>query len=114
METTGGFISLQLLSEERILLVPSRGIADALEIGGYSDTKLYFEQLTPLVILSQTADETGQSTEQVQEEINEQAENTAEIEGNPSAVDENIETENLSDFRSSSPNFSKNFVTYKL
>jgi len=33
METTGGFISLQLLKEERILTLPSLGINDALEIG---------------------------------------------------------------------------------
>ena len=33
METTGGFRSLQLLKEERILTLPSLGINDALEIG---------------------------------------------------------------------------------
>jgi hypothetical protein len=66
-----------------------------------------------LVILSQTAEETGQTTEQVQEDINEQAENPAEIEDNPSAIDENIETENFADYSRSNPNFSKNFVTYK-
>ena len=33
METTGGFISLQLLKEEWILTLPSFGINDALEIG---------------------------------------------------------------------------------
>jgi len=33
VETTGGFISLQLLKEERILTLPSLGINDALEIG---------------------------------------------------------------------------------
>ena len=36
METTGGFISLQLLNQERILTLPSLGIADALEIGEIS------------------------------------------------------------------------------
>jgi len=88
-------------------------LAEAFDKGGYEDTQLYFEQLTPLVILSQTAEETGQSTEQVQEDINEQAENPAEIEDNPSAVDENIDTENFADYSRSNPNFSKNFVTYK-
>jgi hypothetical protein len=29
--------------------------------GGYEDAELYFEQLTPLVILSETAEETGQT-----------------------------------------------------
>jgi len=88
-------------------------LSEALSVGGYEDSELYFEQLTPLVILSETAEETGQSVEQVQDDINEQAENPAEIEDNPSAVDENIETETLMDFSKSNPNFSKNFETYK-
>jgi hypothetical protein len=88
-------------------------LAEAFDKGGYPDSQLYFEQLTPLVILSQTADETGQTTEQVQEEINDQAQNPAETEDNPSAVDENIDTETLSDYTTSNPNFSKNFETYK-
>jgi hypothetical protein len=91
-------------------------LAEAFDKGGYEDSQLYFEQLTPLVILSQTAEETGQSTAQVQEDINEQAENPAEIEDNPSAIDidiENVGTENFADYSRSNPNFSKNFVTYK-
>ena len=88
-------------------------LSEAFAVGGYEDTELYFEQLTPLVILSETAEETGQSVEQVQDDINEQAENPAEIEDNPSSVDPNIETETLMDFSKSNPNFSKNFETYK-
>ena len=89
-------------------------LATALDEGGYPDSELYFEQLTPLVILSQTAEETGQTTEQVQEEINDDAQNPAEIEdGGVGAVDENIETETLSSFSKSNPDFSKNFETYK-
>jgi hypothetical protein len=88
-------------------------LAEAFDKGGYPDSQLYFEQLTPLVILSQTAEETGQTTEQVQEQINEDAQNPAEIEENPSAIDENIETEQLGDFSRTNPNFSKNFETYK-
>ena len=89
-------------------------LAEAFDKGGYPDSQLYFEQLTPLVILSQTAEETGQSTEQVQEQINKDAQNPAEIEENPSAIDIDINNEQLSDFKRSNPNFSKNFVTYKL
>jgi capsid portal protein len=88
-------------------------LATALEVGGYTDTELYFEQLTPLVILSTTAEETGQTTQQVQDEINEQSENPAEIE-DEGAVDTNIENESLVDLQRSNPNFSKNFETYKL
>ena len=103
---------------QTMTIIPFQGLiinflADAFDKGGYPESQLYFEQLTPLVILSQTAEETGQTTKQVEEEINEQAENTAEIEENPSAVDQNIETENLSDYTRSNPNFSKNFITYK-
>jgi len=88
-------------------------LAEAFDKGGYPDSQLYFEQITPLVILSQTAEETGQTTEQVQEQINEDGQNPAEIEKNPSAVDTNIETETLADYSRSNPNFSKNFETYK-
>jgi hypothetical protein len=48
--------------------------------GGYSQTELYFEQLTPLVILSQQAEETGKSIEQVEEETNDSMENPATTE----------------------------------
>ncbi len=39
--------------------------------------QLYFEQLTPLVILSQTAEETGKTVAQVEDETNESLENPA-------------------------------------
>jgi hypothetical protein len=38
---------------------------------------LYFEQLTPLVILSQTAEETGKTVAQVEDETNKALENPA-------------------------------------
>jgi len=49
----------------------------ALTEGGYADTELYFEQLTPLVILAQTADETGKTVGQVEDETNKSMENPA-------------------------------------
>ena len=52
----------------------------ALTCGGYTDSELYFEQLTPLVILSQTAEETGKSIEQVEDETNDSMENPATTE----------------------------------
>jgi hypothetical protein len=39
--------------------------------------ELYFEQLTPLVILSKQAEETGKSVGQVEDETNKQLENPA-------------------------------------
>jgi hypothetical protein len=49
----------------------------ALKYGGYMDTEIYFEQLTPLVILSQTAEESGKSIAQVEDETNKSMENPA-------------------------------------
>jgi hypothetical protein len=52
----------------------------ALTEGGYVDAQLYFEQLTPLVILSETAEETGQTVEQVESDVNDSMENPATTE----------------------------------
>jgi hypothetical protein len=52
----------------------------ALSCGGYTDAQLYFEQLTPLVILSQTAEETGKTIEEVEDETNDSMENPATTE----------------------------------
>jgi hypothetical protein len=49
----------------------------ALTEGGWDDMGLYFEQLTPLVILSQTAEETGKTVAQVEDETNDAMENPA-------------------------------------
>lgn len=49
--------------------------------GGFGrDLELYFEQLTPLAILSEQAEQTGQSVEQVEDETNEALENPATTE----------------------------------
>jgi hypothetical protein len=49
----------------------------ALKMSGYTDAEIYFEQLTPLVILSQTAEETGKTVGQVEDETNKSMENPA-------------------------------------
>jgi hypothetical protein len=84
-------------------------LTTALSEGGYEDTELYFEQLTPLAILSQTAEETGQTVAQVEDDINEQAENPAAIEDEGS-VDTTINDEVL---QMSNPNFTKEYEIYK-
>jgi len=88
-------------------------ITTALSEGGYDDTELYFEQLTPLAILSQQAEETGQTVDEVAEETDKQMENPSTIE-DEGAVDTNMEEETLMDYSKSNPNFSKNYETYKL
>lgn len=55
-------------------------ISNVLDIGGWGDdNELYFEQLTPLAILSETADETDQTIEEVEEDINDTMENPDEV-----------------------------------
>jgi hypothetical protein len=53
---------------------------------GYNDTQLYFEQLTPLAILSQQAEETDKSIAQVEDETNKSLENPATTEDTQDAV----------------------------
>ena len=86
-------------------------IGDALLEGGYDDSQLYFEQLTPLAILSEQAEDTDKSVGQVEDETNRQMEN-------PDAVDE--PTENIEQMSkeegwvyTSQPNFTKNYEVYK-
>jgi hypothetical protein len=50
-------------------------------MGGWGkDLELYFEQLTPLAILSETAEETGETIEEVEETVNDSMENTEQME----------------------------------
>ena len=49
----------------------------ALTIGGYDNAQLYFDQLTPMVILAQQAEESGKSVATVADETNKQLENPA-------------------------------------
>ena len=50
-------------------------ITAALDEGGWEGSELYFEQLTPLAILSTTAEETGQTVSEVEDDVNKQMEN---------------------------------------
>jgi hypothetical protein len=88
-------------------------LTSALVEGGWEDTELYFEQMTPLVILSQTADETGQTVEEVQDDINEEGENPAVMEdGGEGVVDPNVNNAPLKASRTAqfgTPEFIKEF-----
>ena len=79
-------------------------LSAALDEGGYEDSQLYFEQLTPLVILSTTAEETGQTVEEVQTDINDAAENPEEV--TPTSEEEKV-------LQMSHPNFRKEYEIYK-
>ena len=56
-------------------------LSNIFRLGGWgSDLELYFEQLTPLAILSTTAEETDTTIEEVEETIDESMENTEQME----------------------------------
>ena len=88
-------------------------LTSALAEGGWEDTQLYFEQMTPLVILSQTAEETGQTVDEVQDDINADAENPAVMEdGGEGVVDPNANNAPLKASRPAqfgTPEFIKEF-----
>jgi hypothetical protein len=87
----------------------------ALTEGGYDDMELYFEQLTPLVLLSQTAEETGKSIEQVEDETNKSMENpaTQENPGDQTIEDGTFETEPIPNVSFGTAFFEKEYEIYK-
>jgi hypothetical protein len=79
MKTAFSILQTMTISPFQNLILNS--LDAALTEGGYGDEmELYFEQLTPLVILSQTAEETGQSVAEVEEDVNDSMENPATTE----------------------------------
>ena len=68
-------------------------LTDALIEGGYEDPNLYFDQLTPLAILSQQAEDTDSTIEEVADTTNEELINPETTDEDN--VDENIDTETL-------------------
>jgi hypothetical protein len=74
-EMKTAFSILQTMTIQPFQNLVINAIDAALLEGGWEDTQLYFEQLTPLVILSQTAEETGKSVTQVEDETNKAMEN---------------------------------------
>jgi hypothetical protein len=62
--------------------------------GGYEANELYFEQSTPLVILSQQAEEQGKSVAQVEDETNKSLENPATTEeGQDQTIEDGLPSE---------------------
>jgi hypothetical protein len=83
----------------------------ALTEGGWDEMELYFEQLTPLVILSQTAEETGKTVAQVEDETNKSLENPATQE---EPQDQTIEDGLVEEERFTMPtHFSKEYEIFK-
>jgi hypothetical protein len=84
----------------------------ALTEGGFADTELYFEQLTPLVILSQTAEETDKTVTQVEDETNKAMENPATMENPGDQTSEDAELEEVPHINTKSPFFKKQYEVY--
>ena len=100
MQTAYSILQTMTIIPFQSLLINS--LTDALRTGGYSDTQLYFEQLTPIVILAQTAEETDQTIEEVQTDIDEQSEMPSVIEDEEDVIP-----------RTGTADFKKNYETYK-
>ena len=90
----------------------------ALACGGYEDAQLYFDQLTPLAILSQQAEDTDKSVAEVANETNKEMENPATTDDSADAtVTEAIPPtknnfEKVELVRTTQPFFSKEYETY--
>ena len=74
-EMMTAFSILQTMTISPFQSIILNSLDAALVQGGYDEMELYFEQLTPLVILSQQAEETGKSVAQVEDDTNKQLEN---------------------------------------
>jgi len=109
-EMKTAFSIMQTMTIQPFQNLVINSIGDALLEGGYDDTQLYFEQLTPLAILSEQAEDTDKTVAQVEDETNRQMEN-------PDAVEqptENIEQMSKEEWLyTSQPNFTKNYEVYK-
>lgn len=89
-------------------------LEQALKLGGYENTDLYFDQLTPLAILSTTAEETDKSIAQVEKETNKSLENPNVTDQNMEDVEMDNQTINTSpNIQLSSPFFEREYEIYK-
>jgi len=86
MKTAFSIMQTMTISPFQNLILNSLDMA--LTQGGYVDTELYFEQLTPLVILAQQAEETDKTVAQVEDETNKAMENPATQENPGDQTDE--------------------------
>jgi len=83
MQTAFSILQTMTISPFQNLIL--NALDAALTEGGYADTELYFDQLTPLAILSQQAEDTDKSVGQVADETNKEMENPATTEDSADA-----------------------------
>ena len=110
MKTAFSILQTMTISPFQNLILNSLDFA--LTEGGFEDTELYFEQLTPLVILSQTAEETDKTVTQVEDETNKAMENPATQENPGDQTPDNAELEEVPHINTQSPFFRKQYEVY--
>jgi hypothetical protein len=109
MKTAFSIMQTMTIQPFQNLIINS--IGDALLEGGYDDTQLYFEQLTPLAILSEQAEDTNKTVSQVEDETNRQMENPDAVDGPTEGIEQMSKEEGW--LYTSQPNFTKNYEVYK-
>ena len=77
MKTAYSIFQTMTIQPFQSLLI--NAINTALALGGWGKHDLYFEQLTPLVILADTADDTDQTIEEAQEDVDDTMKDTEEL-----------------------------------
>jgi hypothetical protein len=85
-EMTTAFSILQTMTIAPFQNILINAIDAALTEGGYDNAQLYFEQLTPLAILSQQAGDTGQSIEEVAQDTEDEMVNPATTDETPDTI----------------------------
>lgn len=95
-EMKTAFSIMQTMTVQPFQNIIISALTTALADGGYEDTQLYFDQLTPLAILSEQAEDTNKTIDEVAEETNKEMENpdTTEDSGE-GAIDNNTLESNV-------------------
>ena len=93
-EMKTAFSILQTMTIQPFQNIIIGALTTALVDGGYEDTQLYFDQLTPLAILAEQAEDTGKSIDQVAEETNKEMENPDTTEDSGEGLVDNNTLEN--------------------
>ena len=114
-EMKTAFSILQTMTIQPFQNTLLNSIVGALDDGGWEDMGLYFEQLTPLVILADTAEDTGKSIEQVEDEVNDSMATPTETEEGDGEVvnDTVVREEEKFDYNLKGAFFDKEYITYK-
>lgn len=106
-EMKTAFSILQTMTINGFQNVLLQALDGALNMGGWEDSQLYIDQLTPLAILTQQAEDTGKTVDEAADETNKEMEN-------PDVTDENNENKIIEQkaIRPSQAFFEKEYERY--